>query len=74
MRHPLKYGKALNYTYISVCSLLVGMSVAGYLMFGERVRNEITSNILLTKGYPRTLSILVVIFIAVVPLTKVPLR
>ena len=74
MRHPMKYGKALNYTYISVCSLLVGMSVAGYLMFGERVRNEITSNILLTKGYPRTLSILIVIFIAVVPLTKVPLR
>jgi vesicular inhibitory amino acid transporter len=74
MRHPMKYGKALNYTYISVYSLLAGMSVAGYLMFGERVRDEITSNILLSKGYPRTLSILIVIFIAIIPLTKVPLR
>lgn len=74
MRHPLKYGKALNYTYISVYSLLAGMAVAGYLMFGEQVRDEITSNILLTEGYPATLSILIVIFIAVIPLTKVPLR
>ena len=74
MRHPLKYGKALNYTYISVYSLLASMSVGGYLMFGEQVRDEVTSNILLTKGYPRVLSILIVVFIAVIPITKVPLR
>jgi vesicular inhibitory amino acid transporter len=74
MRHPMKYGKALNYTYISVYSLLAGMAVAGYLMFGEQVRDEITSNILLTEGYPPILSILIVIFIAVIPVTKVPLR
>jgi solute carrier family 32 (vesicular inhibitory amino acid transporter) len=74
MRHPMKYGKALNYTYVSVYSLLAAMSLGGYLMFGEQVRDEITSNILLTEGYPRTLSILIVIFIAVIPLTKVPLR
>jgi solute carrier family 32 (vesicular inhibitory amino acid transporter) len=74
MRHPMKYGKALNYTYVSVYSLLATMSVGGYLMFGEQVRDEITSNILLTEGYPRTLSIIIVIFIAIIPLTKVPLR
>jgi solute carrier family 32 (vesicular inhibitory amino acid transporter) len=74
MRHPMKYGKALNYTYISVYSLLAAMCVGGYLMFGEQVRDEITSNILLTEGYPRSLSILIVIFIAIIPLTKVPLR
>ena len=74
MRHPLKYGKALNYTYVSVYSLLSTMAVGGYLMFGETVRDEITSNILLTKGYPRTLSIMIVVFIAIIPLTKVPLR
>jgi vesicular inhibitory amino acid transporter len=74
MRHPMKYGKALNYTYISVYSLLAAMCVGGYLMFGEQVKDEITSNILLTKGYPRSLSILIVIFIAIIPLTKVPLR
>ena len=74
MRHPMKYGKALNYTYVSVYSLLATMSVGGYMMFGEQVRDEITSNILLTKGYPRVLSILIIVFIAIIPLTKVPLR
>jgi len=69
----MKYGRALSYTYISVVSLLAAMSVGGYLMFGEQVRDEITSNILVTKGYPRVLSILIVIFIAIIPLTKVPL-
>lgn len=74
MRHPMKYGKALNYTYVSVYSLLATMAVGGYLMFGEIVRDEITSNILLTKGYPRFLSIIIIVFIAIIPLTKVPLR
>lgn len=74
MRHPMKYGKALNYTYVSVYSLLATMAVGGYLMFGEHVRDEVTSNILLTKGYPRVLSIIIVVFIAIIPLTKVPLR
>ena len=74
MRHPMKYGKALNYTYVSVYSLLSTMAVGGYLMFGETVRDEVTSNILLTKGYPRALSIMIVVFIAIIPLTKVPLR
>ncbi len=74
MRHPMKYGRALNYTYVSVYSLLSTMAVGGYLMFGETVRDEVTSNILLTKGYPRALSIMIVVFIAIIPLTKVPLR
>lgn len=43
-------------------------------MFGDTVRDEITSNILLTKGYPRALSILIVVLIAIMPVTKVPLR
>ena len=73
MRHPMKYGKSLTFTYVSVYSLLATMAVGGYLMFGEYVRDEITSNILLTKGYPRVLSIIIVIFIAIIPLTKVPL-
>lgn len=51
------------------------MGVAGYLMFGDKVRNEISSNILLMKsGYPQTLSVFIVIFIAIIPLTKAPLN
>lgn len=50
------------------------MAIIGWLMFGPGVRDEITSNVLLTEGYPRGLSICVVIFIAIIPITKTPLK
>ncbi|KAL9576704.1 MAG: hypothetical protein Q9212_006881 [Teloschistes hypoglaucus] len=50
------------------------MAVAGLLMFGKTVRDEITSNIFLTKGFPRAISIIMVIFIAIIPITKIPLK
>lgn len=43
-------------------------------MFGDEVRDEITSNILKTSGYPRLLNFLMCTFIAIVPLTKIPLN
>ena len=43
-------------------------------MFGDGVRDEITANILGTSGYPRVLSILLCVFIAIIPLTKLPLN
>lgn len=50
------------------------MAVAGLLMFGEHVRDEITSNIFHTEGYPQSLSVCIVVFIAIIPLTKIPLK
>lgn len=43
-------------------------------MFGDGVRDEITSNILRTSGYPKAFSVLMSIFIAIIPLTKLPLN
>ena len=43
-------------------------------MFGDEVRDEITSNILETTGYPRILKFLICALIAIIPLTKVPLN
>jgi vesicular inhibitory amino acid transporter len=43
-------------------------------MFGDDVMTEITANLLETKGYPRTLTIFMSIFIAIIPLTKIPLN
>lgn len=74
MRHPLKYTKAVSITYIFTCFLESALAIAGYLMFGEKVRDEISANIFRTKGYPRWLSILMVAAIAIVPLAKVPLN
>lgn len=50
------------------------MAVVGLLMFGDGVLDEITSNILTTPGYPKWISIFIVICIAIIPLTKVPLK
>lgn len=49
-------------------------AMAGILMFGDGVRDEITSNIIRSSGYPRFLTILISVFIAIIPLTKLPLN
>lgn len=74
MRHPSKYGKSLWATYLFTYSLDCAMAIVGWVMFGEEVRDEITANILLTNEYPRGISICIIIFIAIIPITKVPLN
>jgi vesicular inhibitory amino acid transporter len=43
-------------------------------MFGDSVRDEITSNILMETSYPRALTLLMCLCIAIIPLTKIPLN
>jgi vesicular inhibitory amino acid transporter len=43
-------------------------------MFGDGISDAITSNILRTKGYPKAHTILLCIFVAIIPLTKIPLN
>ena len=74
MRHPYKYKKALDITYSFSYLIDLSMAIVGLLMFGEKVMDEITSNVLVTNGYPRALSICIVIFIAIIPITKIPLN
>jgi vesicular inhibitory amino acid transporter len=73
MRHPQKYQRALRYTYSFVWSLDTTMAILGYLMFGDFVLDEVTQNILKSKNYPHALNITIVILIAIIPVTKVPL-
>jgi vesicular inhibitory amino acid transporter len=74
MRHPYKYKRALKITYVFTYLLDAITAVAGILMFGDDVRDAITSNILRTTGYPRALTALMCAFIAIIPLTKIPLN
>ncbi|KAF2012856.1 hypothetical protein BU24DRAFT_374676 [Aaosphaeria arxii CBS 175.79] len=74
MRHPYKYRKGVDITYIFTFIIDLGMACAGILMFGDGVRDEITSNIFLTEGYPKPLSVFIAICIAIIPLTKIPLN
>lgn len=50
------------------------LAVIGLLMFGDGIKDAITSNILKSKGYPDALKIIMSIFIAIIPLTKIPLN
>ena len=43
-------------------------------MFGDDVRDEITSNILREASYPRVLTVLLCMCVAIIPLTKIPLN
>lgn len=74
MRHPAKYSRSVDITYGFTFTLDMITAIAGYLMFGDQVRDEITLNILNTPGYPAWLSSLITVFIAVIPLSKTPLN
>jgi solute carrier family 32 (vesicular inhibitory amino acid transporter) len=50
------------------------VAVVGYLMFGDGVRDSVTNNVLRVNEYPAVLKILLVVFIAIIPLTKIPLN
>jgi vesicular inhibitory amino acid transporter len=50
------------------------MAVIGLLMFGDDIAEEITANVFLTRGYPKVLSLALILFVAIIPLTKIPLK
>lgn len=52
----------------------LAIAIAGFIMFGQKVHDEVTSNILITGGYPHSISVTIVVFIAIIPLTKIPLK
>ncbi|PBP23887.1 transmembrane amino acid transporter [Diplocarpon rosae] len=74
MRHPHKFKRAVKVTFTFTYVLDCATMIAGILMFGDGIMTEITANLLNTPGYPRVLSIVMSIFIAIIPLTKVPLN
>ncbi|KAK5134824.1 hypothetical protein LTR08_006056 [Meristemomyces frigidus] len=74
MRHPYRYHKGLNITYIFTFTLDIFMAVIGVIMYGDGVHDEITRNVLTTKGYPDWIGVFIVVCVAIIPLTKVPLN
>ncbi|KAK0623055.1 transmembrane amino acid transporter protein-domain-containing protein [Immersiella caudata] len=74
MRHPYRYSQAVKISFSFTYILDATTAVAGLLMFGDGVRDEITSNILMEASYPRVLTVLMTMFVAIIPLTKIPLN
>lgn len=74
MRHPYKYHKAVNVTYAFTFTLDLFMAVVGVMMYGDGVKDEVTRNVLVTKGYPQWIGVFIVVCVAIIPLTKIPLN
>ncbi|KAI9897579.1 hypothetical protein N3K66_007435 [Trichothecium roseum] len=74
MRHPAKWGKAVKVTFSFSYVLDTCLAVIGILMFGDDIKDAITSNVLRTAGYPKAMTVLMCIFVAIIPLTKIPLN
>lgn len=64
----------MRYTFSFTYLLDTLTAIAGLLMFGDGVMDEITSNLIGNSAYPRALTILMCTFIAIIPLTKAPLN
>ncbi|KAF2861962.1 hypothetical protein K470DRAFT_256495 [Piedraia hortae CBS 480.64] len=74
MRKPYKYRRGVNITYMFAFTIDISMAVIGYLMFGDGVADEITRNILTTQGYPHFLNMVIIVCVAIIPVTKIPLN
>lgn len=70
MRNPKEFRKMLNWAYIGATIIYLGMGLAGYLMFGQSVSDEITRDIAQTRGYPRILNKVAIWLIIINPLSK----
>ncbi|GAB0135861.1 hypothetical protein EsDP_00004183 [Epichloe bromicola] len=74
MRHPHKWKQGVNITFSFSYVLDTCLAVIGILMFGDGIKEAITSNILRMSGYPKSLTVIMCIFITIIPLTKIPLN
>ena len=50
------------------------MAVIGWLMFGDDIKDAVTSNILTEHAYPKAIRLFIIVCIAIIPITKTPLR
>lgn len=74
MRHPVKYSRNLIFTFTSTFIIDLSMAICGYLMYGSNTADEIVANILETPGHSHGFLVIIVILVAIMPITKIPLR
>ncbi|KAL7918331.1 transmembrane amino acid transporter domain-containing protein [Trichoderma austrokoningii] len=74
MRHPHKWGRGVAITFSFSYVLDTCLAVIGILMFGDGIREAITSNIIRSSGFLEGLTIFMCICVTIIPLTKLPLN
>ncbi|KAG0146698.1 hypothetical protein CROQUDRAFT_657050 [Cronartium quercuum f. sp. fusiforme G11] len=70
MRDPQEFNRMIDWAYISAGSMYAVVGVAGYLMFGNSVSQEITHDILVTAGFPVLVNQIAIWMVAINPIAK----
>lgn len=70
MVNPLEFEKVIDYAFFIATSMYVVVGVAGYLMFGNMVSEEISMDLLKTPGYNTFLNKIALWMLVISPLTK----
>jgi vesicular inhibitory amino acid transporter len=70
---PTSYELCMNHSFSFSYVIDLTTGVLGFLMFGRLVDDEITKNILITKGYPKWISTIIVTLMGLLPISKLPL-
>ncbi|CAI2169502.1 18938_t:CDS:2 [Funneliformis geosporum] len=73
MATPASYNRMVDYSYLISSLVYIIVAASGYLMFGPDTLQEITLNIMTTKGFSVLLNSIVVWMIVINPLSKFPL-
>ena len=71
--YPQTYDQSMKYSFSFSYAVDLTTGVLGFLMFGATVDDEITKNILQTKGYPSWVSTAIVVLMGILPVSKLPL-
>ena len=50
------------------------MGAIGYLLYGDRLLDEVSTNMIRTPGYAEAVKVTVLVMVAIVPITKFPLQ
>ncbi|CAD6971212.1 unnamed protein product [Tilletia controversa] len=70
MKQPHRFPQMLDRAYIVATVVYLGMGLAGYLMFGSNVTDEITRDLSRIKEYPLVLNQMAIWLIIINPLAK----
>lgn len=73
MRHPAKYGKSCNITFLATIILDLFIATVGYLMFGDGAEDSITKNIIANSEYPNWIRSVICVFLGLLPVCKLAL-
>ncbi|QPG73956.1 hypothetical protein FOA43_001271 [Brettanomyces nanus] len=71
---PSDFKRCLKVTYSVGFMADSTMAIIGFAMFGAHVLNEITKSVLVTKGYPRMIYIMISCFVSMIPIAKTPIN